>query len=450
MNESQSKRRGWIKNIVIIFLVVLLILTLFSNTILNYSLPEVAVQYPQYATIASRIRQTASVEANQSYSVSIEQTRVISSVEVRVGQTIQKGDVLFRLEEGDSSELAEANRTLQDLNIQLIQKLKADPSLSGSSSSMDDAISALKKSLSTAQDTLTEARATLADEEEKLAELQAQQEALPGYDQILSAKNLVAQIDANLEYLTEEIERLQGKQGQIGGDGYYTPAEIEELIADAEYKVQELNVTFGWALRDYDKAAAAEKKLESQYEAAVTAYDSAVEAYEDYANQTSGGSVSYDTLKEKQEAIQSLQTQLQQKQMYFTEAEYNTAYSNYVAAKTAYDAAYGKVTDAELQVLRTAMQEAADVLSPLEKQYQEIQNLQSQISSAQQEYWQAMMQYSQSSQQNSVLANLEAVRDQAKAERDALDKQLTAAKTDTETKKKAFEEAQIEKMKKYL
>ena len=151
MNESQAKRRGWIKNIVILFLVALLILTLFSNTILNHSLPEVAVQYPQYATIASRIRQTATVEANQSYSVTIDQTRFISSVEVRVGQSVKKGDVLFRLEEGDSSELDAANRTLQDLNIQLIQKLKADPTKnSSSSSSVTDAITALEKSLRTA------------------------------------------------------------------------------------------------------------------------------------------------------------------------------------------------------------------------------------------------------------------------------------------------------------
>ena len=135
MNESQVKRRSWIKNIIIVFLVVLLVLTLFSNTILNYSLPEVAVQYPQYATIASRVRQTATVEANQTYSVTIDQTRIVSSVEVRVGQSVKKGDVLFRLEEGDSSELDAANRTLQDLNIQLIQKLKADPTKNASSGS---------------------------------------------------------------------------------------------------------------------------------------------------------------------------------------------------------------------------------------------------------------------------------------------------------------------------
>lgn len=42
MNENTKKRREWIKNAAIVFLVIMLILTFFSNTIMNYSLPEVA------------------------------------------------------------------------------------------------------------------------------------------------------------------------------------------------------------------------------------------------------------------------------------------------------------------------------------------------------------------------------------------------------------------------
>ena len=44
MNENTKKRREWIKNAAIVFLVIMLILTFFSNTIMNYSLPEVATQ----------------------------------------------------------------------------------------------------------------------------------------------------------------------------------------------------------------------------------------------------------------------------------------------------------------------------------------------------------------------------------------------------------------------
>lgn len=446
MNESQVKRRGWIKNIIILFLVALLILTLFSNTILNHSLPEVAVQYPQYATIASRVRQTATVEANQSYSVTIEQTRIISSVEVRVGQNVKKGDVLFRLEEGDSSELDAANRTLQDLNIQLIQKLKADPSKSSSSSSsMDDAIAALEKSLRTAQDSLTEAKSSLAEEEEALAELMQQQASLPGYGEILDAKNMIVQLDANMELLSEEIRRLEGKQGQLGGDGYYTPAEIENLIAEAEQQLAEVNTAFGWAFQDYDKAGTAQLMLEKRVEAAQESYNSAKEAYDDYAATNGGSNTSYETVQQKQKAIQSLQEQLQQKQMYFTEAEYQQAYTAYTQAKSAYDAAFKRpdVTADELAALRSAMQAASEILQPLQTQYQAIQSLQEQISTAQQEYWRAMMDYSQSSQTSSALESLKNQMEQRQAELTALEKQLADAEKDAAAKKKNFDEAQI-------
>ena len=46
MNEnSGKKRREWVKNAAIIFLSVMLVLTFFSNTFMNYSLPEVAAQW---------------------------------------------------------------------------------------------------------------------------------------------------------------------------------------------------------------------------------------------------------------------------------------------------------------------------------------------------------------------------------------------------------------------
>ena len=42
--EFKPKNRDWVKNVSIIFLSVLLVLTFFSNTWMNRSLPEVATQ----------------------------------------------------------------------------------------------------------------------------------------------------------------------------------------------------------------------------------------------------------------------------------------------------------------------------------------------------------------------------------------------------------------------
>ncbi|MDR0948299.1 MAG: efflux RND transporter periplasmic adaptor subunit, partial [Lachnospiraceae bacterium] len=61
MNENRKKRRDWVKNAAIIFLAVMLVLTFFSNTILNYSLPEVAVQYVQPGNITAKVRGTGTI-----------------------------------------------------------------------------------------------------------------------------------------------------------------------------------------------------------------------------------------------------------------------------------------------------------------------------------------------------------------------------------------------------
>ena len=63
MNEKAGKRRDWVKNAAIVFLTIMLILTFFSNTIMNYSLPEVAIQYIQSGTITSKVRGTGTVQS---------------------------------------------------------------------------------------------------------------------------------------------------------------------------------------------------------------------------------------------------------------------------------------------------------------------------------------------------------------------------------------------------
>lgn len=113
MNESSGKkRREWVKNAAIIFLSVMLVLTFFSNTFMNYSLPEVAAQYVQSGTITAKIRGTGTVESGDPYNVKISETRTISSVLVKTGDKVEKGDPLFLLEDKESKELTDAQAAL--------------------------------------------------------------------------------------------------------------------------------------------------------------------------------------------------------------------------------------------------------------------------------------------------------------------------------------------------
>ena len=78
--QEKTKNRDWVKNAAIIFLAVLLVLTFFSNTIMNRSLPEVATQDVTSGSIVARVRGTGKVTANTNAQVKMEKTRVIRSV----------------------------------------------------------------------------------------------------------------------------------------------------------------------------------------------------------------------------------------------------------------------------------------------------------------------------------------------------------------------------------
>ena len=113
--EFKPKNREWVKNAAIIFLAVLLVLTFFSNTIMNRSLPEVATQSVNNGSIIARVRGTGTVAANGIHQVKAANTREIRAVMVKVGQEVQAGDVLFILGKGEASELEQAQEQLRQL-----------------------------------------------------------------------------------------------------------------------------------------------------------------------------------------------------------------------------------------------------------------------------------------------------------------------------------------------
>ena len=114
MNET-PKNREWVKNAAIVFLAVLLVLTFFSNTIMNRSLPEVATQDVTDGAIVSKVRGSGTVTANGNNQVKMEKTRVIRAVLVKSGQEVKAGDILFTLGEGSSEEIEALEEKIRNL-----------------------------------------------------------------------------------------------------------------------------------------------------------------------------------------------------------------------------------------------------------------------------------------------------------------------------------------------
>ena len=239
---QKTKRREWVKTFAIIFLAVLLILTFFSQTIMNRSLPEVAAQYVESGTINAKIRGSGAVSADETYDVTISQTRKIRSVLVKVGDTVNAGDVLFMLEPADSEELKTAQKTLSDLELayqkSLIEAGNASSTENREVQKLRDAYnealatlrlyssadpSQITAALEQAKVELTSLQRASADAESALAEVnteltEAQQAATDASSAVTTLQTEISALDTQLETLivasrdkTRAIEDAQKK-----------------------------------------------------------------------------------------------------------------------------------------------------------------------------------------------------------------------------------------------
>ena len=113
-----SERKDKIKNIAIVFLSIMLVLTFFSNTIMNYSLVEVSTQGVYGGSITTKVRGSGTVEAAEAIFVEAPSGRKIETINVRTGAEVEEGEVLFVLGKGDSDELTAAKDAYESAKMQ--------------------------------------------------------------------------------------------------------------------------------------------------------------------------------------------------------------------------------------------------------------------------------------------------------------------------------------------
>lgn len=216
MNETN--KRGWIKNIIIIFLVIMLVLTLFSNTIMNRSLPEVSVQYAESGTITTQIKLSGSVSANQVKQVTLENARTIDTVHVRRGDYVERGAVLATLLAGESSEIYDLEIALKQLQIEYKKLLLEEPD-----------------SLLTQQRTLQDSQKALAELEAYIAQYPTLAAVVQAYkDEIAVTKNKIGDIEDSIEEIDESIAELQKLMEDLPVPAYRNTADLNDAIDEAQ------------------------------------------------------------------------------------------------------------------------------------------------------------------------------------------------------------------------
>lgn len=250
MEENKVKKRGWVKNAAIIFLSILLVLTFFSQTILNRSLPEVSTASVTSDTINARIRGSGTVTAGDTYEVVLSETRKVEAVYVKVGDAVAVGDKLFLLADKDSTELTQAQEQLatarrnyqsalidmgsadyarENRNIQKLRETLADAQQKLAAGTVTpEEVNLAAANLKEAQKTQKELAKAVTDAETAYSDAQAAVAALES--QVKTLEDSVEKQDRALETLEDELYRLQ--RGET-----YTQADLvkaQNALAEAK------------------------------------------------------------------------------------------------------------------------------------------------------------------------------------------------------------------------
>lgn len=250
MEENKVKKRGWVKNAAIIFLSILLVLTFFSQTILNRSLPEVSTASVSSDTINARIRGSGTVTAGDTYEVVLGETRTVEAVYVKVGDAVAVGDKLFLLADKDSTELTQAQEQLatarrnyqsalidmgsadyarENRNIQKLRETLADAQQKLAAGTVTpEEVNLAAANLKEAQKTQKELAKAVTDAETAYSDAQAAVAALES--QVKTLEDSIEKQDRALETLEDELYRLQ--RGET-----YTQADLvkaQNALAEAK------------------------------------------------------------------------------------------------------------------------------------------------------------------------------------------------------------------------
>lgn len=347
-NEAQNKRRGWVKNATIIFLAVMLVLTFFSNTILNWSLPEVSGQYAGYGQIKTSITGSGTVKANMTYSITSKDKREVKEVLVKKGDHVEAGQSLILLEDFENADLTAAEDSLKDMEYNYEVKL-VNHNNSDSNTEIND---------------LREQLAALRKEKEKADSLDRQ---------ITGAEEIVKIYDSDYKRYTNSVANLEKTVSELTSGDAANSAELAEKIAAYEAAAQNLadaKTALETANNIYNEIS---DESDTSYAAAKSAYDAAKKAYDSAVQELAYLEEDYQTAIKDSSDYGSTQASL---------ASASAALSS---AKDARDTAQSKLTNAE-STLKNLYPGNIDS----DNEYKTVQNAQTQYLSAKKAYEDAL------------------------------------------------------------
>ncbi len=251
MNQEEvRKRKDWVKNAAIVFLTIMLVLTFFSNTIMNYSLPEVATQYVESGTITAKVRGTGNVEAADPYNIVAKESRVISSVAVKQGDEVEKDQVIYYLEDAESEELTQAQKDLEELKLTYMKGLfgnnVSSDIISKVASGRTDGFSTLQTKVADMQNRMDAAQARVKECQEALEKLTLQSTISINNAGVntIEAENAVTRADVELSNAQNDESRAEQEFNQ---EISRRKAEITNEINELKRRIEDIQILINGA-----------------------------------------------------------------------------------------------------------------------------------------------------------------------------------------------------------
>lgn len=275
---------------------------------MNYSLVEVSTQQVTSGQITSKVRGSGSVEASESYSVTIEETRKIATVNVKKDAEVATGDLLFTLEDTDSDELDAAKKSL------------------------NEAQAAYESAVLTAGITVAERQSIEAGKGSSLTQKQ---------NEIAAANQRVKDAQAAVDAAQASVDKIKAQIDAVSNSTADTTAE-EKAVLDAEKKNSEAQDSLTSAesaytpvKSAYDTALSGLQSAQSAYDEAKTDYDAAEKAYKADASK-----------KDARDAAELAMNKAQAK-VNTAQSTFNTCQANLNKVQGSYDSAKSAATDSK-------------------------------------------------------------------------------------------------------
>lgn len=329
-SENKKSNKKWVIKAAVIFVVALALLTFFSNTIMNATIPKVVAESTQRGNLSYSNNATGTIVADNKTKVDGVDGRVVEEVKVTNYDMVNEGDVILTLKTvEDQSELETLQTQLTTLQREAEYEARK-PSEDNGLSSMQEAINTAQLAVNEAQDTLNQANNKDAVIAAAQSVINNNQSAVVEYQaQVDSASETLENLNAQISQLNSQLNTINESISVLAALGTPTPTpstapidpstivpgSMEDLVnqkSDIEAQIAQLQSQVGDAQSRLDSASASLASVQ----ATISDAESQIETANELPSVASA-----------QNSLTSAQNALQQARQAYSDAQINAGIS---------------------------------------------------------------------------------------------------------------------------